>query len=482
MFRKEINFMTLPYLAIRTRIVLLLFLGLFIPVSLTQGQTSGAPNYPLKLSSNGSYLVDHGNQPFFMNGDTAWSLIAQLSQADAGTYLSDRAQKGFNLVLVNLIEHKFAKNAPANLAGQAPFTTGGDFNTPNEAYFANADWVINKAAEKGLVVLLDPLYLGYGCGSEGWCAEVQASSLATMRSYGRYVGNRYKNFPNIIWLIGGDTDPVASGVGAKVREFVAGVQDFDTTHLFTAHNAPEQAAMDVWTSEPWLNLNNVYTYGNAYPVALTQFNRTGAKPFFLIETAYENEHSSTPLSLRRQAYWTVLSGGIAGHIFGNCPIWHFNAPSASSFCASATWQSQLNSTASTTLAYLGRLFLSRAFNMLVPDQTHSVLTVGYQSGTTYAAAARASDGSSVIAYIPTSRAVTIDLSQIAGTSARAWWFNPRTAATTLINTYPTSGTTTFTPPDSNDWVLVLDNDSLNLPAPGTLTQILSAPTNLRIIP
>lgn len=426
----------------------------------------GAPGYPVKLSANGLYLTDQGNRPFFMNGDAAWSLIAQLSQADADTYLSDRAQKGFNLVLVDLIEHQFATHAPANLAGQAPFATAGDFNTPNEAYFAHADWVITKAAEKGIVVLLAPLYLGYACGNEGWCAEVQSSSLATMRSYGRYVGNRYKSFPNIVWVIGGDADPVANGVAAQVREFVAGVRDFDTTHLFTAHNQRDQAAMDVWTTDSWLDINNIYTSGNEYRAALTQFNRAGAKPFFLIESHYENEHGSTSLSLRRQAYWTVLSGGIAGHIFGNCPIWGFNAPSASSFCANGTWRSQLDSAGSTTLAYVGRLFRSRAFYMLVPDQAHSVLTLGFESGDTYAAAARASDGSSIIAYIPTRRAVTIDLSQIAGTSARAWWFDPSTATATLIDTYPTSGAATFIPPDGNDWVLVLDNASLNLPAPG----------------
>ena len=456
--------MIFPLTAFRNRIVLLFLLVFILPVSVAHG----APGYPIELSPDGSYLVDQGDNPFFINGDTAWSLIVELSQASAETYLSDRAQKGFNLVLVNLIDNQFATNAPANLAGQAPFTTPGDFNTPNEAYFSHADWVINKAAENGIVVLLAPIYLGYECGSEGWCAEVKASSLTTMRNYGRYVGNRYKSFPNIVWVIGGDTDPVANGVDQKMREFVAGVRELDKTHLITAHNGPGQAAMDVWPSESWLNLNNVYTYDNSYASALVQFNRAGAKPFFLIETSYENEHSSTPLSLRSQAYWTVLSGGIAGHVFGNCPMWHFN--STSRFCASSTWKSQLSSAGSTTMAYLGRLFTSRAFHMLVPDQGHMVLTAGFQSGTTYAAAARASDGSSVIAYIPTSRTVTIDLSQIAGTSARAWWFNPRTAETTLINTYPTTGSTTFTAPDADDWVLVLDNASLDLPAPGSPPQ------------
>lgn len=464
------------------RIIFLFCFGLIAPISVTHGQANGAPNYPLKLSVDGTYLVDQGNRPFFVNGDAAWSLIVQLSQADAGTYLTDRTQKGFNLVLVNLIDKKFATNAPANLAGQVPFTTPGNFNTPNEAYFAHADWIINKAAEKGIAVLLAPLYLGYQCGNEGWCSEVKASSLATMRNYGRYVGNRYKNFPNIIWLIGGDTDPVANGVAAKVREFVAGLQEFDNSRLVTAHNGPEQAAMDVWPNEAWLNLNNIYTYNDAYPAALAQYNRSGAKPFFLMETYYENEHSSTPLSLRRQAYWTVLSGGVVGHIFGNCPMWHFNAPSGSSFCASSTWQSQLGSAGATTLAYVGRLFASRAFYKLVPDQGHTVLTAGFQSGSSYATAARASDGSSIIAYIPTGRSVTINLLQVSGTSARAWWFNPRTAVATLINTYSTSGTTTFTSPDASDWVLVVDNASLNLPAPGAITQALAAPANFRIVP
>lgn len=103
---------------------------MIVPVSVTHSQMSATLSYPLKLSADGSYLVDQENQPFFMNGDTAWSLIVQLSQANVDTYLSDRAQKGFNLVLVNLIDRAFATNAPANLTGQAPFTTSGNFNTP----------------------------------------------------------------------------------------------------------------------------------------------------------------------------------------------------------------------------------------------------------------------------------------------------------------------------------------------------------------
>ncbi|MEW6329951.1 MAG: glycoside hydrolase family 140 protein [Pseudomonadota bacterium] len=460
-----------PHLAVRAKIFSLLFLGLFVSVVLSPARVNAAPDYPLKLSSSGQYLVDQANRPFFMNGDTAWSLISQLSRAEADIYLSDRAKKGFNLVLVNLIEHKFSDNAPANHAGHAPFAGAGNFNAPTEEYFAHADWVIRKAAEKGIVVLLAPIYLGYDCGDQGWCAAVKSSSPATMRNYGRYVGKRYRNFPNIIWLIGGDANPVAHGVAAKLREFVAGLREADTVHLITAHNARNLAAMDIWTTDSWLDINNIYTSGNEHQAALTQYHRSGAKPFFLLESNYENQPGITQLNLRQQAYWSVLSGGTVGHIFGNCPMWHFDAPSASSFCSGSTWKSQLDSTGSTTLAHVGRLFRSRAFHLLVPDRTHSVLTAGFQSGASQAAAARASDGSTIIAYIPTSRAVTIDLAKIAGASVRAWWFNPRTAAATLISTYPARGTMAFTPPGSGDWVLVLDNAALQLPAPGKRSRV-----------
>lgn len=430
----------------------------------TTGSTSSG-GYPIKLSASKTYLLDHDDRPTIINGDTAWSVIVQLTKQDAELYLTDRANKGYNLILVNLLEHWFSDNAPANLYGDEPFTTPGNFTTPNEAYFAHADWVINKAAEKGITVLLTPLYLGFN-QNQGWQNEVQNNSLAAMRSYGRYVGNRYKNFPNIIWVIGGDTDPTP--YSAKVLEFVAGIKDYDTTHLMTAHTVPEHGTVDYWPNQPWLDLNNIYTYVNSHPLALSEYNRTPFKPFFMLETYYEREHSSTPFMLRRQAYWSILSGGLLGHIFGNCPMWHFTTNTGNYFCSTAPWQGQLDSVGSTNLAYVGKLFQSREFHKLVPDQNHTVVTAGYQSGNTLATTARTSNGSTIISFIPTQRAVTVDMSKISGGGqAQAWWYNPRTNGATAAGVFATTGTQNFTPPDSSDWLLVIDDAALNLPAPGS---------------
>jgi hypothetical protein len=248
-------------------------------IAAERADLQGASVYPLRLSPDGTYVADRAGQPFFMNGDTAWSLIAQLSRVDADRYLSDRAATGFNTILVNLLEHRFANHAPSNRAGEPPFARPGDFTAPNPAYFANADWMIARAGERGILVLLDALYLGYDCGNEGWCAEVKASSPAALRMFGRYLGTRYRNVPNIVWVIGGDTDPVANGVGPHLRALVAGIRAADTTHLFTAHNGPEQSAMDVWAGESWLGLNNVYTYKNTWTKSLAERARQGAKPF-----------------------------------------------------------------------------------------------------------------------------------------------------------------------------------------------------------
>ena len=50
--------------------------------------------------------------------------------------------------------------------------------------------------------------------------------------------------------------------------------------------------------------------------------------------------------------------------------------------------------------------------------------------------------------------------------ANCWWFNPSDGSTTLIGTYANTASHDFTPPNSNDWVLVIDAADANLAAPG----------------
>ena len=282
--------------------------------------------FPLHTEAGKRYLVDAAGKPFLLHGDAAWSLISDLSQADAELYLEDRRQRGFNTVLVELIDDQFSTHAPNNYYNVAPFTTVGDYSTPNEAYFAHADWVIQKAAAKGMLVLLTASYLGYQGGDQGWYQTMVANGTTKMRNYGRYLGQRYAGYSNILWVHGGDYDPPNQDL---VRQIALGIREFDTHSLHTIHTDSETVLLDKWPSESWLQVNNVYTYNTVYAPVLTEYARPGGMPVFFMEGRYENENMGTapPAAgderrVRIQAYQALLSGAM-GHVFGNNPVWHF---------------------------------------------------------------------------------------------------------------------------------------------------------------
>jgi hypothetical protein len=417
------------------------------------GRFTGAAAYPLRVGPDRRCLLDRMGMPFLLHGEAAWSLITALTREQAERYLSDRAHKGFNSIIVNLIEHKF--NGPVNRYGEAPFTSLNSFSTPNEEYFAHADWVVRMAGEYGIQVLLAPIYLGYLGTDEGWIEQVLASGPSGCREWGRYVGQRYGRFDNIIWLMGADREPgeALDCVDATVE----GIREFDRRHLFTAGTAPERSSADDFRRGGWLGLNNTYTYGIVHRKLLSDYNRRPLMPFILIESTYEGEHNASAVQIRRQAYWALLCGA-CGHVFGNRPLWLFDPG----------WQEALDSPGSRDMVHVQRLFLSRPWHHLVPDQKHQVVTTGMGEfrGLDTLAAARTTDGGTVIVYMPSSRTVTIDLSRLRGSSVKAWWFDPRTGKPESAGEFVASGCREFTPPAEGDWVLVVDDAGRNWPAPG----------------
>ena len=402
------------------------------------------------MESGKRYLIDAAGKPFFINGDSPWDLISTLTRPDVDLYLADRKAKGINTVLVELMEHYFSPNPPKNAYGDAPFTTAGDFSTPNPAYFAHVDYVINKAAQNGILVLLTPAYVGYGGGQEGWYQEMVANGTTKLFAYGQYLGNRYKNFNNIVWVQGGDYNVPNKSL---VQAVANGIRSVDSKPQ-TYHAQRGTAAMQFWgTAEPWLRVNNIYTDENTVvSEAFAEYNRSSA-PFFLLEGRYEAEQGATEQTVRRQAYQAVLSGA-SGHLMGHALIWRF----------ASGWQQALNSPGSRSMPHVGDLFATRSWWTLVPDQANTTLTAGIGSGGTRATAARASDGSFAVAYMPTFRSITIDMSKLAGPNVKAQWVDPANGATSTIagSPFPAFGARSMQPAANNssgfgDWALVLES-------------------------
>jgi len=407
-----------------------------------------AKPFPLRLEPGRRYLVDAAGRPFFIKADAAWSLIAQLQRPDLERYLAARQRQGYNALLVELQEHKFSSHAPLNAYGVAPFLRPGDFTAPNDAYFEYADEVIRRAAAHGMLVMLTPAYLGYDGGDEGWYRDLSRLTSPQLREYGRYVARRLGANPNLLWVHGGDYLPPNRIV---LREVAEGIREVAGPGLHTFHGSRGHSALGfLGPGEPWLNVNTIYsTEYDVIAKARAEYARS-AMPFFLIEARYENEKGAGDEVVRRQAYQALLSGA-CGHTMGNKPVWDF----------SAGWQAALDSPGARSMQQFHRLLDALPWWTLAPDLDHRVLVAGAGSGAEAVAAADPA-GALALVYVPSPRAVTIDLRRLHGPQVDARWFDPVSGRERPVAGSPLSsdGLRVFSPDGANaggaeDWVLVL---------------------------
>ena len=426
---------------------------------------------PLSVGSDGRTLVDAQGAPVLLNGDTAWSMIVGWTREETIRYLDNRRGKGFNAIIVNLIERYYGGDAnpygaPTNRYGHGPFLTPGDFSAPNSNYFDHAEWVVSNAAARGLLLFLTPAYLGYTSSSEGWYQELLSNGTANCLTYGQYVGQRFSKYSNIVWMAGGDRNP--DDARDEMEAMIAGIRQYDAQSLWTAHNQVETFSREAYPTSDWLSIENVYTYNETWPWLINAFTGTPTRPFFFVEGHYEYEpggslgppgwYTTSERQQRSQAYWTMLHGGM-GHFMGNFPIWY----------AGNGWSNAMEAALSRSMVWWRRLFLSRQWNTLLPDINHDLLTAGYGSNWNYIAAAMTSNRQTAIVYVPNADSFTLDLTQMSGSQVRAWWYDPRTGASTNLGLFATTGSVVFTPPATNDWVFVADDAALNLPPPGVFS-------------
>jgi hypothetical protein len=422
---------------------------------LVVAEDQSRPAFPLAIALNKRYLIDAENKPFLMHGDTAWSLITDLTREEAEIYLIDRRARGFNTLLVNLIEHKYARKAPGNIYGEEPFTLPGNFGQPNEAYFKHADWVLARAKALGFLVLLTPAYIGYGGGDDGWWQEMLDNSVDTLRGYGRYLGNRYGHLDNIVWVNGGDYDPPNKSLVVAIAD---GIEGAAPQQLQTGHFAPETVVPDFWGDASRLDIMSVYTYKPVCERVAAAYRHPDVRPVYLIESAYENEHGAGPERVRRQAYQALLCGA-SGHIYGNNPIWHFHH--AGLHDAPTGWWQALGSGGAQGMTHLFDLFSSLPWWTLQPD-LDGRLVADRGEGDERVTAALSADGYLAVIYVPARQTIRVDLGRLKGQAMTASWFDPASGETSELPApaSPAEGTQEFSPPGRNadgdgDWILLL---------------------------
>ena len=435
----------------------------------------------LAVSDNGRYLERSGD-PFFYLGDTAWELFHRLSKEDAEVYLQNRSSKGFTVIQAVILAQMNGLTDP-NANGDLPLLDQ-DPDKPNDAYFQQVDWVVEKANELGLVIGMLPTWGSY------WSSTNGNSLLFTpenARSFARYLGRRYQDHENIIWILGGDENINNPQERAIIEAMAEGISAGDGgKHLITFHPRGPGMSSDYFHEADWLDFNMYQSSHGATDhdnglYAAHDYQLTPVKPtldgeprYELIPVGFYNKGASpmnlfTDYDCRQAAYWSVLAGA-CGHTYGHNSIWQMWSPGKNPVLdARIPWNEAIDHPGSWQMKHLRALFEARSFHLLKPDQ--SVIVSGPSSGAAKIRAGVAEDGSFAIVYSPMGESFTVDQSKITGVKLKGIWFDPRYGISHVIHSGNTHGIQTYTPPTSgkgNDWILIIEDDGAQLPLPEEL--------------
>jgi hypothetical protein len=429
----------------------------------------------LKVSENKRFLVYEDGAPFYYLGDTGWELFHRLNKDETEKYLENRRAKGFTVIQAVVLAELDGLNTP-NAEGNQPLFDNNPLK-PNDAYFEHVDWVIRKAAEKGIFIGLLPTW-GDKVDKK-WGVGPVIFNKDNAFKYGQWIGNRYKDFKNIIWINGGDRD--GGGENKIIWDAIGeGIKSVDKNHLMTFHPFGERSSSEWFQESSWLDFNMCQTghgqrsYSIYKRLIVRDYSLSPVKPCFDGEPRYEDHpvgwNPNTlgwfdEADIRQAMYWNLFSGGF-GHTYGCHPVWQMLAPGREPVgLARHNWYDVLDLPGASDLIHARRLIESRPFLSRVPDQ--SMIVQAYFPETDFVVATRG-DGYAFI-YFPTGWSAEIRIDKINAKSIRAFWFDPRKGESKLIDTFSGTGTQKFTPPSGgrgNDWILILDDTSKNFNNPG----------------
>lgn len=434
----------------------------------------------LKVSENRRFLVTVNGTPFFWMADTAWELFHRLSREEAAVYLEIRASQGFNVIQAVALAELDGLGAP-NPYGQTPLTDN-DPAHPNEAYFKHLDYVIAKADSLGIYIALLPTW-GDKLFKNSWGVGPEIFTRENAYTYGKWIGDRYREADNIIWIIGGDRNPREGTNDVEVwrqmaEGVAAGAGGYDQT-LMSFHPQPKRGGgSSTWFhNDSWLDFNMHQTGHcpdrDTYSNISHDYGLLPVKPVLDGEPLYEDHPNcfnskefgySLPRDIRRIMYWNVFAGAF-GQTYGCHDIWQMydlgrepvNQPLR-------PWNIALQLPVANQVKHLKNLMLSRPFLGRIPSG--NMVTGVQKKDENYVIATRDSNGRYAMVYFPTGQDITLDLSDLIAGELTAWWYDPRTGNAFRAGNIKRTESLKVHPPTSgagNDWVLVVDADKFAQP-------------------
>ena len=425
------------------------------------------------ISDTKRFLINkETGKPFFWLGDTAWELFHRLTREETEKYFKKRTEQGFTVIQAVALAEFDGLNIP-NAYGETPLINN-DPAQPNEKYFQHIDWVIKKAADYNLYIALLPTW-GDKVYKDKWGAGPEIFTTNNAEGFGKWIGSRYKNEKNIIWILGGDRNPRNENDVAIWRKMAAGITQGGggaDKVLMSFHPQPTEVAdggsAKWFHTDAWLDFNMLQTghcrENNIWDRIKADYYRQPVKPVLDGETIYEDHPVcfnakelgiSNAYDVRKNAYLSVFAGSF-GHTYGCHDVWQMYAPGRTAINgASIPWYDALNLTAANQMKFLRRLMEARSMEFRVPDQ--SLITNARQEHD-HIQATRGKDYALI--YSAEGKEMTVNFGKISGSDIKATWYNPRNGETKDAGLFANKGQRKFISPGSGygqDWVLIIDD-------------------------
>lgn len=391
----------------------------------------------LGISENKKYLTC-GGKPFFWLGDTGWLIFHKLTEEDAFVYLKNRADKGFTVIQAVLI---YATEGLCDINKMyIP-----NCNVEDIKYWEHCDRVIKKAGEFGLYMALLPC----------WGSLLKAGVITeeNVERYAEFIGERYKNYDNIVWVLGGDIRPMGF---EKIYDTMGRIlKEKNPDRLITFHPFGRCASSTWFNDRDWLDFNMFqsghrrYDQGSLgrwddnkraegffgednWKYVLRDRERLPLKPTLDAEPSYEwilqglhdpTQPYWTATHVRRYAYWSVFAGA-CGHTYGDNSVMQFyggkDEPTqgVNNYGVRENWKISLHHEGSGQMKYLKDLVTSVDFTT---GEAKDELIIGGQREKHERIAVFAGEDF-LFAYTWFGKEFELDTSNYKGFDA--WWFTP----------------------------------------------------------
>lgn len=423
----------------RTPLVFVLLTIWALQSSPTYGVESEKPRSAsiskLRISKNSHYIVREDGAPFVWIGDTVWD-IENIPPSKWDQIFENRKRSGFTLIQIKLSGQKSVQGFE-----------GGDILKPKEEFWKTfPDSFIRKAADYGLYIGVAPF----------WSGAVKQESPERLRKFGKWLGARYADDDNIVWLTVGEAS-LAGLKESQVEALVKGIKEGDTgKKLVTVHMGvpvpgTSVAGYDFVDFHSWQTgqseRSKLKKGQTVWSVMEDDWRRSPPKPTIVIEANYEGKGPYTSSwVVRRTAYFTVF-GGAFGHTYGAAPLHDGKGV-----------EKCLRYEGGAQMGILGRLLLKFPATSRIPAQ--EMITDGQSdSYDSHVQASRDAVGRYALVYVADGHPFALDLSTMSESSMQTYWVDPRNGSVRKGGVATRGKKVQFDPPgetaEGNDWVLML---------------------------